>query len=126
VDGGLERAPWQVPNGSFVAVVCLGELPSTAGALQFTVAAFPPDPQFQNVLLIIDLLPVYTVPGPLQNASELVIGGQSPSLPENANLAKCFGTHLPFIRVQEPAVPAAEGQRMAAIRTENDHLAKAA
>ena len=79
---GLERTPGQVAHGSVVAVVCLGELPSTAGALQFTIAPLPPDPQFQNVLLVVNLLPVYAIARPLQNASELVVGRQPPSLPE--------------------------------------------
>jgi len=125
VDRRLERAPWQIANGSFVAVVCIDELPSTAGTLQFTVTAFPSDPQIQRLALVIDFLPVYAIAGPLKNTSEFVIGGQAPSLSETRTSRNVLD-RVVLHPAKEPAVPAAEGQRMAAVRLENDNLAKVA
>jgi hypothetical protein len=63
-----KRAPGQVPYRPFVTVVNVQQFAATAGAFKFPIAQFPPDPQFQNLVLFVDLVPVYAVSRPLKDA----------------------------------------------------------
>ena len=77
---GPELTPRQVPYRPFIAVIGIGEPAATAGAFQLPVAALPPNPQLQELVLLVDSLPVNTVAGPLKDSGELVIGRQPLSL----------------------------------------------
>src|SRR6516225_3994348 len=80
VHGGFERAPRQIPYRPFVAVVGLLQFAPTARAFQLAVATLAPHPQFQDLVLLIDLVLVDPVARPLKNTGELVVSRQLPSL----------------------------------------------
>ena len=80
------RAVFEARQIPYLPLVNLGNFldPSTtAGTLQFAVPALPPHPQLQDLVLLVDLVPVHAVTGPLQDSCEFVIGRQSLNLAQN-------------------------------------------
>jgi len=45
------------------------------GTLQFAVPPLTPHPQFQNLALLVDLVPVHPITRPLQDSCEFVVRG---------------------------------------------------
>src|SRR4029077_12147572 len=80
---GLQRAPGQVTHSPFAAVVGVIELARAPGTLQFAVPALAPYPQLQDLVLLVDLVPVHAVTGPLQDSRKFVVAGQPLNLTQN-------------------------------------------
>ena len=59
--GGSELTPGQVPHRALVAVVDFGELAPASGAFQLPVSSLASDPQVQDLILLVNLLPVHAV-----------------------------------------------------------------
>src|ERR1017187_9162699 len=105
VNGGAKLAPRQIPHRALIAIVGVGELATATGTLQLPVAAFSPDPQLQDLALLVDFLPVHAVSGPLKDSGEVVIGRQLPSLTNQRTFLRMpVDSSAPRIPAQSPIV----------------------
>src|ERR1022692_994846 len=103
VNGGAKLAPRQIPHRAFIAIVSVGELATATGTLQLPVTAFSPDPQLQDLAILVDFLPVHAVSGPLKDSGEVVIGRQLPSLTNQRTFLRMpVNSSAPRIPAQSP------------------------